>query len=308
MPRDVNGNYSLTAGQPVVTGTTISSSTHNTLMADIAAELTDSLSRAGKGAMSGVLKLVAGALGAPGLSFSSESSTGFFLNAVGDLRAAVSGNLLWQATIGEAMKLIGPGTSGATDAGLIVDTLNNITDPTTRVLSVNNHGGNVAHVTSVGAAYFGGAVRVNGAPTLTDHAVRLAEITRGGAISSSCGAYTMTGSMVGVTNLSVSVTTNGGPVLVALVPVTGTYSDVGFVADGSGIYSAYMRHMRDSTQIGEVALSATGLGASATSTQSVSLVSVDFPAAGTYTYSTQATISTGTGYVTNYRLFVRELL
>lgn len=308
MPRDVNGNYSLTAGQPVVTGTTISSSTHNTLMADIAAELTDSLSRAGKGAMTAALRLFAGTLGAPGVAFNSEPSTGFFLNAVGDLRAAVSGNLIWQATIGEAMRLFGSGIDGATDAGLVVDTLSPITDPTTRLLSVYNDGAAAAYIASAGTAYFDGAVRVNGSPTLSDHVARLAEITRGGAISSSCGAYTMGGSYAQVTNLSVSVTTNGGPVLVALVPVTTTYSDAAFVADGSGIYSAYLRHMRGASQVGEIALSATGLGAAANATQSVSFMAVDFPAAGTYTYSTQAMISTGTGYVNNYRLFVRELL
>lgn len=308
MPRDVNGNYTLTSGQPVVTSTTISSSTHNALMADFAAELTDSLSRSGKGAMTAVLKLVAGALGAPGLSFSSESSTGFFLNAVGDLRAAVSGNLLWQATIGEAMRLIGPGTSGATDAGLIVDTLNAISDVTTRLLSVNNHGSNVAYVTSAGAAYFDGAVRVNGAPTLTDHAVRLSDLHAAGSRSSSCGTYTMTGSMADVTNLSVSVTTHGGPVLVTLTPESsGTNSSAihGILSAGTG--AMYLQYLRGATVVGKYMCTRGSDTTSASFTIPASFVCIDTPAAGTYTYKMQAQVSLGSGFLENYQLYAREL-
>jgi hypothetical protein len=52
MSRDGSGNYSLPSGQPVVSGSVISSSTFNALTSDLAAELTDSLSRSGKGAAS----------------------------------------------------------------------------------------------------------------------------------------------------------------------------------------------------------------------------------------------------------------
>lgn len=44
MPRDVSGTYTLPAGNPVVTGTTISSTTHNSTLSDIASALTASLS------------------------------------------------------------------------------------------------------------------------------------------------------------------------------------------------------------------------------------------------------------------------
>jgi hypothetical protein len=57
MPRDGSGSYSLPAGQPVVSGSTISSSTFNTLTSDLASELTDSLSRSGKGAASANLSM-----------------------------------------------------------------------------------------------------------------------------------------------------------------------------------------------------------------------------------------------------------
>lgn len=48
MPRDGSGNYSAPAGQPVVPGTTISSTVHNNLVDDLIAVLTASISRDGQ--------------------------------------------------------------------------------------------------------------------------------------------------------------------------------------------------------------------------------------------------------------------
>lgn len=48
MPRNGSGAYSLPAGNPVVTGTTISSTVHNATMSDIATALTNSLSKDGQ--------------------------------------------------------------------------------------------------------------------------------------------------------------------------------------------------------------------------------------------------------------------
>lgn len=48
MPRNGTGTYNLPAGQPVTSGTTISSSTHNTLMSDVANALTGSISADGQ--------------------------------------------------------------------------------------------------------------------------------------------------------------------------------------------------------------------------------------------------------------------
>lgn len=77
MARNSSGTYSLPAGQPVVTGTTISSSTFNTLTSDIATELTDSLSRSAKGAMLGILQLHDGTSATvPDLTWSGDTDTG----------------------------------------------------------------------------------------------------------------------------------------------------------------------------------------------------------------------------------------
>lgn len=48
MPRNGSGTYSLPAGNPVTTGTTISSTTHNSTLSDIASALTASLTKDGQ--------------------------------------------------------------------------------------------------------------------------------------------------------------------------------------------------------------------------------------------------------------------
>lgn len=48
MPRNGSGTYSLPAGNPVVTGTTISSTTQNNTMSDVATEITNSVPRDGQ--------------------------------------------------------------------------------------------------------------------------------------------------------------------------------------------------------------------------------------------------------------------
>lgn len=48
MPRDGSGSYSLPAGNPVVTGTTISSTTHNNTNSDLATALTNSIAKDGQ--------------------------------------------------------------------------------------------------------------------------------------------------------------------------------------------------------------------------------------------------------------------
>lgn len=51
MPRDSSGTYTLPSGSTAVSGATISSSAFNNMIGDEASELTDSLSRSGKGGM-----------------------------------------------------------------------------------------------------------------------------------------------------------------------------------------------------------------------------------------------------------------
>ena len=57
MSRNGSGTYSLPAGNPVVTGTTISSTWANNTMNDLAAALTDSVAADGQTPMTGNLDL-----------------------------------------------------------------------------------------------------------------------------------------------------------------------------------------------------------------------------------------------------------
>jgi hypothetical protein len=57
MSRNGSGTYTLPAGNPVVTGTTISSTWANNTLADIAATLTDSVAADGQTAMTGDLQM-----------------------------------------------------------------------------------------------------------------------------------------------------------------------------------------------------------------------------------------------------------
>jgi hypothetical protein len=89
--RNSSGTYSLPAGNPVVAGTTISSTTHNNTNSDLATELTDSLSRSGKGAMLAALQCYDGTVTAPGLTFATDPDSGLYRIGANNLGLALSG-------------------------------------------------------------------------------------------------------------------------------------------------------------------------------------------------------------------------
>lgn len=82
MPRNSSGTMTLPAGNPVIPGTVISTTTHNSTMADIAVELTDSASRSGKGGFTAPVRTSDGTQAAPSHAFTSDTDTGFFLKGV----------------------------------------------------------------------------------------------------------------------------------------------------------------------------------------------------------------------------------
>ena len=91
MPRNSSGTYSTPAGQPVVSGTVISAATENTLVSDISTEITDSLSRSGKGGMSAPIRTPDGAVSAPAHSFTNETGTGLYRIGASDVGLAIAG-------------------------------------------------------------------------------------------------------------------------------------------------------------------------------------------------------------------------
>lgn len=91
MARDSGGTYSLPAGNPVVTGTAISSTMMNDTLNDLKTELTDSLCRSGKGAMLAPLPLFDGTVSLPGLAWGTDTDTGFYRIGAGNIGFAING-------------------------------------------------------------------------------------------------------------------------------------------------------------------------------------------------------------------------
>lgn len=96
--RNSSGTYSLPTGNPVLSGTTISSTWANTTLNDLAAEVTNSLDRQGRGSMSAPLRLANGISSAPGLTWANEPNSGLYRNAASDERMAVASTDVQQWT------------------------------------------------------------------------------------------------------------------------------------------------------------------------------------------------------------------
>ena len=86
MPRNSNGTFTLVAGNPVITGTIIESDWANTTMPDMGVELSDSLSRSGKGGMLAALKAIDGTETSPAYTFTNFLSQGLYSEDLGDVR------------------------------------------------------------------------------------------------------------------------------------------------------------------------------------------------------------------------------
>lgn len=173
MPRNGSGNYELPAGNPVVSGTTITSEWANETLADVAVEIGASLSRNGEGGMLGPLRNVSGSAAVPAISFLNDAQSGLYLAGTGQIVMSVAGApvMRWRAgTVeewsGGAWKALRtnkfPGANPTTlspDAALIVGTEDPVTQPhiaigpssiqaksagnNTAVLTLNPSGGSV---------------------------------------------------------------------------------------------------------------------------------------------------------------------
>jgi hypothetical protein len=151
--RNSSGTYSLPAGNPVVSGTTISSATHNSTMSDIATALTDSLDRNGKGAMLAPLQCANGTVAAPALTFGTDTDTGLYRIGANNPGFAAGGTKVWECTAtGCTFPLLLAVTGAQTNAAGVT-----ITQSTTNGagLTVTGNG------TGAGAVITGGASQTN---------------------------------------------------------------------------------------------------------------------------------------------------
>jgi hypothetical protein len=113
MPRNISGVYTLPGGiNPVVAGTPIMDSWANPTMDDLAAAMTDSLDRNGRGPMLAQLKTIAGSAATPAISQSSDLSSGLYF-AAAQILASLSGNERLKLDV-NTMRLRGITLSGGT--------------------------------------------------------------------------------------------------------------------------------------------------------------------------------------------------
>jgi len=91
MARSPTGTFTLVAGNPVITGTIITSDWANTTMPDIGAALTDSLSRTGQGGMLAPFRGVSGSATSPAHSFTNFPRSGEYAVSADETRMAVNG-------------------------------------------------------------------------------------------------------------------------------------------------------------------------------------------------------------------------
>lgn len=120
----------------------------------------------------------------------------------------------------------------------------------------------------------------------------------GQQVSSACGSFTTSStSYVDVTNLSITLTTTGRPVILLMQ---------GSTVEGDGIMSglgtAKLRFVRDST-----AISYYNYFVPSSDGIPVTPLAMDVPAAGTYTYKVQAKVASSSINLTGYVLVAYEL-
>lgn len=103
MPRDVSGNYTLPAGNPVVNDTLIDVTWANPTLSDIATQLNNVVTRDGVLNPTASIKFFAGSAAAPGVSFAADTMLGIYrvtgntlgFSSAGVLRASVNGLGNW---------------------------------------------------------------------------------------------------------------------------------------------------------------------------------------------------------------------
>jgi hypothetical protein len=100
VPRDNAGNFTLIAGNPVTTGTAISSAWANGTLTDAATALSDSKSRSGKGDFTAPVRGADGSAAAPTWSFTNGTDAGLYRIGAGDIGFAIAGVKVmeWTAT------------------------------------------------------------------------------------------------------------------------------------------------------------------------------------------------------------------
>lgn len=281
--RNASGTFSVNPGAgtwPFVTGTSINSTTMNSIFSDFSTTFTDSLSRSGKGAMQAPLACTDGSASFPSITFNNELTSGWYRIGTNDVGLSINGVKRWEHN-----------TLGQIETGWL-QVAGTVTVAST--LSVT------------GAASVGPLTLTSTITGLTRQGLP----TVGQQVSTSSGTFsTASNTAVDVTNLSVTITTSGRPVLVMLESDGNAAGALGTNTAGASLRITFLR---DASVISDVNVFAQiGIPDYKALTQiPPSILKLDTPPAGTYTYKVQAwnsAVGTGSVYVTNAQLAVFEL-
>jgi hypothetical protein len=264
MPRDSSGNYTLPAGNPVVTGTTITSTWGNTTMNDLASEMTDSLSRSGKGSMNATMKIFDGTVGAPGLAFGSEPATGYYRIGVGNTGFAIGGVKVLDMTNGRMA--FQSGASGAPSITFIAELLTGLYlkgagNPVLQIGGVDALSMNAFTTNFYNSAVTGGAsVQVGNTSTVAGDFARLFVFTPTSnvalrAYNTATAAPVVTGGPTGVQSILAASGTNGplifsvnGNLNAQVSGVSGLFQIVDAPGASPGVFDAGYRDFVDNLQ------------------------------------------------------------
>jgi hypothetical protein len=226
MPRDGSGNYSLPAGNPVVTGTAISSTVQNNTTSDIASALTQSLSRDGQTAMTGTLNMGNNAIS----NVSTITATTAAVTNLTSANLTASGSITANAFI--------PNGATVPVNGLYLPAANTIglSSNTTLRYSINSTGNHVVAAPTAGIAstingFAGSAVQALVA-TATGTVESFTDGTRTATIGTVAGGYewrvTSNHSLALGTNNTVFLTIGAAGNITTVVPTSG----VGLTVNG----------------------------------------------------------------------------
>jgi hypothetical protein len=285
MPRNSSGTETLPAGNPVTSGTTIGSTWGNATIGDLAAEITNSLDRNGRGGMLAPMRVPDGTVAAPTVAFTSETGSGWFRSTAGVLQLAILG--VWRlsvsavgAAVNGTLACLGylqvRATAGTGKAVNIQPASTTVADFT---LTLPDVPGSTLPLTMTG----GGVVS---ASTLS----RSMLPSVGQQVSSSCGAFsTASATFVDVTNLTVTITTSGRPVLVIMQPDgSGATPGITSAGSGGGVTTSFLQILRGATPISAVEIGLVAGAAGVSTIVPPSWSFIDVVGAGTYTYKVQA--------------------
>lgn len=210
MSRDVNGNYTLPAGNPVVTGTTITSAWANATMPDIGTALSDSLSRSGSGSMTAALKHTDGTAGAPGIAFGSEAGLGFYRPAAGTVSWSVS------ATLAGSLTTAGVSVVGSVTAASFTGAGTGLTGvPTTALAGIPSNTTTFLRGDGTWTSTLAGALTISaGGITVTGNSTVTGTLTGLTGLTLASGNAVLTNGNLNITLGGITLT-NGGITLTA---------------------------------------------------------------------------------------------